>query len=964
VNLPVVGQSGGVSPSAVAALTESIEGSVRFGSHDRMLYATDASMYQVQPLGVVIPATIADVAVTLQWCAKHSLPALPRGGGTSLSGQTVNEAVVIDVSALLRAIGEVDVEHRRVHVQPGAVLDDVQRAAGAHGLIFGPEVSTSTHATLGGMIANRSAGLHSLHWGMTDAHVLGVDVVLADGSTAHFGQGGSDDPHVQALAEQVAAVVEDVADEIDRRYPTLRRNVGGYALDRVLADLREHGDPHRLDLSALMAGSEGTLGFIVGAQLNLEPVPGGSAMAVLSFQSVDDALQKLTIILDSDPASVELLDHTVLGAAAEHDTYGKLVSLLPSVGGNPPHAVLYVDWFDEDEAGALAKREAMARTLPGVAIRRCDDADTRSSLWKLRKVGLGLILSGDEGGQPVGGLEDCAVPPECLAAFQGEFDAMLASHGLTATYYAHASVGLLHIRPRIDLRATSGRLLLEQLGREATELVQKHGGTVSGEHGDGRVRAAMMHQYYGPRLVDAFRRIKAIFDPDGRFNPGIITTDPGMTSNLRPRPNVEVDTWFQWEPSLAGAAAACNGNAYCRRTVGGAMCPSYRATLDERHATRGRANALRAAAESLVKGNPTWGDPETLATLDLCLGCKACRAECPAEVDVAKLKAEYLAQSYAANGGPPFRTRIKSDVRGMNRVGAALHPLSTMLVRRGPLAWGIKRLLGIAPSRALPGFGRSLRRWHGRRPLPGGDRPVVLLYPDCFTTWAEPGVGRDAIRLLEAFGYRVVMPSVGCCGRTQISAGRLDRAVAVITDSASRLLEACDQTEAVAVVAVEPSCATALQQEWRELRTPVTAAHMDRIAGMSDTVVGFLAGRMGEHPNQPTFAQRTAALPIHEHCHQKHRSELTVAFLQACGWPRAHLVDTGCCGMAGSWGYDLAHEQLSRTIAEQSLAGLKGHSGAVAACGTSCRHQLADTLGLSGVHPVSLACDALESVLG
>ncbi|MDP7029487.1 MAG: FAD-linked oxidase C-terminal domain-containing protein [Phycisphaerales bacterium] len=961
MNLPVVGQAAPVPQAALAALADSIEGSVRFSRHDRLLYSTDASMYQVQPLGVVIPRTVADVSITLAWCRKHGLPVLPRGGGTSLSGQTVNEAVVIDLSADLRGIGEVDVQRRCVHVEPGAVLDAVQEAAGRHGLLFGPEVSTSTHATLGGMISNRSAGLHSLHWGMTDAHVIGVDVVLADGGQVYLGRGGSEDPRVQEMSARVAEVVESVADEIDDRYEPLRRNVGGYALDRVLADLRSHGDRRRLDLSALMAGSEGTLGLIVGADLNLEAVPGATAMAVAAFPSVARALEALPAILGTDPASVELLDHTVLDAAEAHEHYRKLVALLPRLDGERPGAVLYVDWFADTPVDAESRRAAMETALAPGTVRCCDDLTVRQNLWKLRKVGLGLILTGDEVGQPVGGLEDCAVPPDRLAAFQSEFDAMLASHGLKATYYAHASVGLLHIRPRIDLSQADGRQLLEVLGREATALARKHGGTVSGEHGDGRVRAAMMHEYYGPVLVDAFRRIKAIFDPDGVFNPGIITTDPGMTSHLRRKPGAEVDTWFRWEPSLAGAAAACNGNAYCRRTTGGAMCPSYRATLDERHSTRGRANTLRAMLDGAAVD---WSNADTLATLDLCLGCKACRSECPAEVDMATLKSEYLAHAYAAAGGPPAGTRIKSSVRGMYRVGAALHPVSTLLIRHGPVAWLTKRLLGIAPSRVLPGFGRSLRRWHERRAQVDEDRPVVLLYPDCFTTWSEPEVGKDAIGLLEAFGYRVVMPRTGCCGRTLLSAGRLDRAAEVISASARALLEAIRDTDAVAVLAVEPSCATALQQEWADLRTSVPIGDMKGIAAMSDTVVGFLAAHLEEHPQQPVFTPQERSVPIHEHCHQKHRAELTLTFLQACGWPNTHLVDTGCCGMAGAWGYEASHDTLSRKIARQSLKGLEGHSGAVAACGTSCRHQMEDVLDLKGRHPVTLAREALVDTGG
>jgi len=941
-------------------------GEVRFGRHDRMLYSTDASMYQVEPLGVVVPAHVNDVSTVIRWCHSRGLPVLPRGGGTSLAGQTVNTAVVVDCSAHLRGIGPVDVAARRVHVEPGVVLDQLQRAVATHGLQFGPDVSTSTHATLGGMIANRSAGLHSLRWGMTDAHVAGLDVVLASGELVRLHRGAAaHDPVVADLTAQVAAVVLPLADEIDARYPALRRNVGGYALDRILRDLRrcKPGSFYEVDLAGLMAGSEGTLGFLVGADLQLVPTPARTGLSVLAFSDVSSALRVLSVVLEANPAAVELLDGTILAAARQHETYRHLADLLPALERGRAQAVLYVDWFAEDDAALEDAMAGLEDRLPHVPIRRCMEANEQQDLWRLRKVGLGLILTGDCHGQAVGGLEDCAVPPEHLAEFQHDFETMLAAHDLSATYYAHASVGLLHIRPRIDLAGPAGRSLLEELGRDATSLVQRYGGTVSGEHGDGRIRAAMMHAFYGPKLVQAFRDIKDIFDPDSILNPGIITTDPGMTDNLRLMASgstpamPEVETWFRWDPSLAGAAGACNGNALCRRTTGGAMCPSYRATLDERHATRGRGNALRLAITGQF-GPDRWSDPDTHATLDLCLGCKACRYECPASVDVAKLKAEYLAQAAKAGLGPSLRTRMKANVRRLNRIGAVLHPVSTILLQRGPTAWLIKRMMAVADSRTLPGFSPSLIRWHARR-ASKPERPVVLLYPDCFTTWSESPIGRDAVRLLEAFGYRVVIPNVGCCGRTQISAGLLEDAIRAITRSAVSLAAAIEQHNAVAVVAVEPSCATAMQQEWMELRTTIPPSRMESIAAIVDTVEGFIESRWEAHPCRPPFADRAERLPIHQHCHQKHRGDLTESFLRRCGWSNAELLDTGCCGMAGAFGYERSHEALSRDIAKQSLRPLRGHVGSVAAGGTSCRHQIADVLEREAMHPISLAVSAL-----
>ena len=503
------------------------------------------------------------------------------------------------------------------------------------------------------------------------------------------------------------------------------------------------------------------------------------------------------------------------------------------------------------------------------------------------------------------------------------------------------------------------------LGQEATELVLQYGGTVSGEHGDGRIRAGMVHAMYGPQLVEAFQKIKAIFDPKGLLNPGNLISDPGMTTSLRLDAAVEhspeVDTWFKWTPSLLGAAEACNGNGYCRSMQGGVMCPSYRATQDERHATRGRGNALRLAISGqLSEGGVDWGDADTHATLDLCLGCKACRYECPAAVDMSKLKAEFQAQAMDAGGGPSVRTRVKGAVRLINRIGSTLHPLSTWLAQHGPSAWLLKRAMGIAPSRTLPGFSRSLIRWHRRRRAVQPTSPVVLLYPDCFTTWSESAIGQDAIRLLEAFGYRVVIPDVGCCGRTQVSSGMLAEAVQTVAQSATSLLKAMEEYQPVAIVGVEPSCVTALQQEWQELKTGMDAGLMQQIAQRTDSVEGFLASAWEQHPTRPLFTIQAEPLPIHQHCHQKPNGKVTERFLNKCGWPSARLVDSGCCGMAGAFGYDARYEGLSRAVCRQSLAAVVSHDGPVAAGGSSCRHQIEDELDLTVLHPVTMAARALE----
>jgi FAD/FMN-containing dehydrogenase/Fe-S oxidoreductase len=966
-------------PDRLRAVVDAVEVrddvDVRFTRHDRMLYATDASQYQVEPLGVLVPHTVAAAIAIVKICARHEVPILPRGGGTSLAGQTVNEAVVLDCSQYLCSIGDVDIEHRTVEVEPGVVLDDLCRATAPFDLTFGPEVSTATHATLGGMIANCSAGLHSLVYGMTDEHLRAVDLVLADGRSMHLSEGASEhDDDISELTQRVVDIVLAVEDEIEVRYPKVRRNVGGYKLDRLLAQIRSSTAKSfdKVNLSQLVAGSEGTLGLVTGAVLDLVPVPAARGLAVLGYADVHSALETLTAILDTAPSAVELLDGTILSAAEGHESYRPLLENLPMVNGRRPGAVLYVDYFGDDEVKIQECFAMLQQAVPGASHVHQMDSEAQSELWKLRKVSLSLMSGVVEDRKPVGMLEDCVVPPERLADFQHEFATMLSQHDREATWYAHASVGLLHIRPRLDLREDEDRHILRQLAQGATAMVRRYGGSVSGEHGDGRARADMIRDFYGPVLMDAFRRIKAVFDPSGMCNPGFIDGTPDPMSDWRTSPGgsplvaeVDEETFFDWSSSggLVQATSACNGNGLCRSTVGGAMCPSYRATRDERHATRGRGNALRLAVTGQLgaEGGPTWDDADTLETLDLCLGCKACRYECPSHVDVAKLKAEYEAQRFRRVGRVPLRTRMVGHVRRINRLGSACAPLSNFIQRTPPCSWLIRGIMGIAPGRTMPRFARSVRSWARSRPHDPSS-PTVLLLPDCFCTWGETDIAKSAIRLLEAFGYRVVLPDMGCCGRTMCSTGMLQSATRTIERSARQLGEAIEANSAVAVVGVEPSCVTTLQQEWLELRTDVDAERIKKIASMASTVEEFIVASWDSHPCRPSFDATDEAVLLHVHCHQKPRGGQVADFLRRCGYSDVALLDSGCCGMAGSFGYAKEHHALSLEIAEQSLGSALRTSpdAIVAANGTSCRHQVLDVFQREGVHPVVLSAARLQ----
>ncbi|MBM43962.1 MAG: FAD-linked oxidase [Phycisphaerae bacterium] len=966
--------SPGLSGNVLAALREIDDLEVRGSRHDRLLYSTDASMYQVEPLGVVIPSTVAAVAAAVQVCAEHGVPMLPRGGGTSLAGQTTNRALVIDCSADLRAIRAIDVSAGRVDVEPGVVLDDLLRTTAAHGLTFGPDVSTSTHATLGGMIANCSAGLRSLVYGMTDEHLHAVDLLLANGRSVHLSTGASDgDELVGDLTRRVVEVVLDLEEAIEAKFPKVRRNVGGYKLDVMLEQVRTStpGTFDAVNLARLVAGSEGTLGLVTGATLGLVAPPESRGLAVLGFKNVEDALSSLKDILGTSPSAVELLDGTILESAKGHEAYRELLDVLPRVDGGLPGAVLYVEYFGDDEEEVTGRFATLRVAVPEAVIDQHVDPGMQARLWKLRKVSLSLMSGTIEDRKPVPMLEDCAVPAEHLAAFQRDFSSMLQRHGRAATWYAHASVGLLHIRPRLDLETEEDRAILQALGTEAIELVRRYGGSISGEHGDGRSRGWLVREFYGPELMEGFRRIKDIFDPEGLFNPGMFEADPMKDWRQAPGgrafpEGLDTETYYDWSEhrGLLRAAAACNGNGLCRATTGGAMCPSYRATRDERHATRGRGNALRLAMTGQFgeEGTPDWNDAETMETLDLCLGCKACRYECPSHVDMTKLKAEYEAQRWKALGRVSFRRKLIANVRRINRIGSTIAPLANGLCSFPPVSGLIKRIMGMAPERSLPRFDRSLQS--SMRRHAGIDGPAVLLLPDCFTSYNDPLIGRAAVRLLEAFGYRVILPEgMGCCGRTQCSAGMLDEARKTIEHSAQHLLSAIEAHAPVAIVGAEPSCITSLQQEWVELVTRFDRADTDAIASMSFTIEEFIEASWEKHPRRPDFNEVDEEIVLHVHCHQKHRAESSERFLHKCGWPGARLLDSGCCGMAGSFGYAAEHHALSVRIAEESLGDPLGGdcSVKVSANGTSCRHQVQDVFDREAEHPVVLAVQRLAA---
>ena len=973
-------------------LVSRVQGEIRFGRGDRMLYATDASIFQVEPIGVVIPASIADGIEAVRTCAQHGIAILPRGGGTALAGQTVNEAVVIDFSAACRSIERIDAVHRRAVVEPGVVLDQLNQALLPFGLMFGPDVATSSHATIGGMIGNNSAGANSILFGRTVEHVIALDVVLADGRVLRLEEGASvHDPDVAALTRRVADVVRPLASEVRRRFPTILRHTDGLNLDLMLTQI-EASDPKRLEkvnLAHLFCGSEGTLGTTLRAEVSLVERPKVRGLAILGFESVEDALAPLAEMLATKPSAVELVDDMVIEMAKRNALYSRDVSVMPTPGSGRLGSVMYVQWFGQSEAEIAARMDDLARRIPSAPIARHFGASQMEAAWRLRKAGEPLLHAVPGDRKPLTFVEDTAVDPSRLAAFVREFRAIVERHGSTAAYYAHASVGCLHIRPLVCAHDEQGLRMMQSIASEVADLVVRHHGALSGEHGDGRVRSPLLTRVLGAELMEGIRRIKAIFDPKGLMNPGnlVAVDDPALiTSRLRVRPDdrhfvhapADTQTFFRYENEggFDHALEQCNGAGLCRRlTLGGTMCPSYRVLKDEKHTTRGRANALRLAITGqLGEGTAAqrWQDPFVQETLGLCLSCKACKTECPSNVDLSKLKAEYAAQGFWRRGRVPWRTKVLGSVREVNRLASALWPLSEVLRGLTPTRVAVAALLGFAPERSLPPVGPSLRGWLERRankrtrsrgPITLEQRPAVLLMPDCFSQWSEPQVGRAAVELLEALGYRVVLPHAGCCGRAAISCGMLADAARTSAETARSLVQAMRREEAVALLGLEPSCVSAVKDDWLDLKMSVPEQDLRWLAARTWMAEEWIDLAWDRHPRKPHFVEPSEQVVLHAHCHQKALwGPTSIGLLRRVFGDRASVLQTGCCGMAGSFGFRSASYPLSQQIAQADLLPklAQAPEAIVAAPGTSCRHQIHDGCGRTALHPIEIVVRAID----
>ena len=950
-------------------LEASLEGDVRFDTLTRALYSTDASVYQIEPTGVVIVRCRDDVVRTIDIARRHDISITARGGGTSQAGQAIGAGLQLDTAKYFNRVLEVNVAERWARVEPGIVLDELNAHLLPHRLKFAPDISTANRATVGGMISNNSSGARSVLYGKTIDHVLDLHVALSDGSVVHLRPLAPDELDAVSAADTLEGRchrtlrrlgVEHAA-EVDRRYPKILRRVGGYNLDAFT-------DPARpFNLANLIVGSEGTLGLVVEARLNLVPLPTATAVLTIEFDDLLDALGATPALLEHRPAAVEVMDRFILDHARESPA---LDAVRRSVlQGETPGALLCVELYADDAAelpGRLAaiERDLAARGIEARTSRALDPA-AQARIWRLRQSSLGLSMAMKGDAKSVSFVEDTAVAPERLRDYIARFLDIVHRHGSTTGVYAHASVGCLHVRPVVNLKTAAGVRQFEAIANDIAALVLEFGGALSGEHGDGLVRGPFIERMFGTELYAVFRTIKRTFDPAGLFNPGKIVDSPPLTANLRYGAGYrtpEPITFFDYDEhgGLGRAVEMCSGVGACRKTLDGTMCPSYMVTRDEAHSTRGRANALRLAMTGRL-GETGLGDDGVFETLDLCLECRACKAECPVGVDMARFKSEFLADYYGRHG-IPLRARVLGRIHELSSWASPVARLLNPWLTTPWLRAMNEYLLGLDRRRALPPWAtRTLAaRWRARQATAGP--ASVVLFNDTFTNYYHPEIGMATAALSDAAGVRIDLGPEVCCARPLISQGLLPEARRRGADTVQQLhpLAAAGKK----IVVLEPSCLSALRDDLPALLRGTAQRQARDVADACLLFEEWLEGALEDGQAKLAFRAGPTRLLLHGHCHQKSLGLVPPARALLGRIPGAEVVDldAGCCGMAGSFGYAREHFDVSRRIGERRLlpaARALAPDEVLVASGVSCRHQVRDLAGVSARHPAELLASLL-----
>ena len=977
--------------AALTQLRHKLEGELHTGTTMRTLYATDASAYREMPLAVAIPHTDNDLKTLIQFARTHKTGLIPRTAGTSLAGQVVGNGIVVDVGRHFNKILELNEKEHWVRVQPGVIRDELNLFLKPYGLYFGPETSTANRAMMGGMVGNNSCGSNSVVYRSTREHTLEVKALLSDGSEALFGALSPDDFHAKCEGESMEAGIYrtvrsmlgnyDNQEEIRRHFPkpSVERRNTGYAIDLLVETAPFTAGGPDFNFCSLIAGSEGTLALLTEIKLNVVPLPPKeSGLLCVHFNSIDEALRANLIALNYGPAASELIDHYILECTKDNIEQRKNRFFVQG----DPGAILVIEYAKEtrEEIETIAKKvEADMREAGlGYHFPLLFGADSKK-IWTLRKAGLGLLgnLPGDEKAVPV--IEDTAVDVNDLPAYIRDFNLILQKHGLYSVHYAHAGSGEIHLRPILNLKTEEGRHMFRVIAEEIATLVKKYNGSLSGEHGDGRLRGEFIPQMVGEKNYALLKKIKETWDPLHIFNPGKIVDTPPMDTFLRYEENQQTpvfQTHFRYpKQDVLQHAEQCNGSGDCRKThlSGGTMCPSYMATRNEKDTTRARANILREFLTRSDKVN-RFDHEEIKEVMDLCLSCKGCKSECPSNVDVAKLKAEFLQHYYDANG-IPLRSRLIANFSTSSKLGA-IAPWAYNFVMTAPgISSLVKKMTGFATQRSMPTLQRNtLRSWFNKKSkksLSRINKPqtsnlklgTVYLFIDEFTNYNDTQIGIKTFELLETLGYEVRIADHLESGRTWLSKGLLRKAKTIINTNIVKLSTIVDANHPL--IGIEPSAILTFRDEYPDLCDEALLETANLLAANSFTIEEFLVREMAKGNIKPgQFTNEPKKILLHGHCQQKAVGSL-LSTVQSLSLPANYSVEvipSGCCGMAGSFGYEKEHYEVSMKIGELVLLPAVRSASAetiIAAPGTSCRHQIKDGTGKKALHPVEVLWEAL-----
>ena len=937
-----------------------VRGTVSFDEVTRGIYATDASIYQLMPVAVVEPKDEDDVRAAVKAAEKYNVSMLPRGGGTSLNGQGCGHAMILDFTKYMNQVLELNVEERWVRVQPGIVLDVLNAKLAEYGLQFAPDPATSSRATIGGMMGNNSAGTKSLLFGMTRDHVIESKVLLSDGTVLRLRELSPDEYIEKANAAENNAregeiyrnfknIIEDNRNEIEKAYPKVMRRVQGYNLDLFTST-------DRWNLTKLIIGSEGTLGIFLESTLKLVPMPKSKVLCSVHFSDLLEAIRTVSLILEHTPSAVEIMDEDIVIRARENLSIRPLTQFVEG----DPKAILIVEFFGESEKEALQKAEHLVKGLQkhklGYAWPIITEPGEQAKVWSVRKNGLGLMLGMKGDRKPLPIVEDGCVPIAVLPEYIDKMLKFCRKRGIPVAMYAHASVGVIHVRPALNLKSQEDIEHMKAIAEYACTLIKQYGGSMSGEHGDGRVRSPLLEGFFGKEVYGLFREIKELFDPSGLMNPGIIVDPNPIDQDLRygvaySTPDLSTEYHYREDGSFSASVEMCTGVGDCRQRLSGTMCPSYRVTLDEKHSTRGYANALRLAMTGQL-GADGMQKKRLYEIMDRCISCKACKSECPSNVDLTRLKSEFLQFYHDAHGVPRSAQFIVNYMDRASRVSGPIAPLVYSLLRTWPGRKFLAQFKGIDARRRLPlSTTRNLSRWFADRSGAGTRVRRVVLFNDTYMNNFQPYIGRSAVELLESCGYEVILADTGCCQRHRISRGFLREAKA----RGERTLRNLDTfiQQGLKIVVCEPGCCSALVDDLPDLINDVELGN--RIKASVMMIDSFLALEYQEGNISANFISPYSSILIQGHCHQKALFGITSMrhLLELVPGMRVEELDAGCCGMGDLYGYEKVHYDYSMQIGEDRLFPLirnREDGAAVVACGFHCRTQIADGTGVTPVH--------------